>query len=199
MEPPARGESTTRGGMAELQVEEPRCRLLGCQHISMERRRVLRSSRAAPAGRGLAVPGPLLQMPPCMAVPASLAPRPPLIHPCASGQLRTPGPWGPRSSGPTPSTRTSPPGRGRAAGVVRATSPRSSIPGGVSPLVGRREGSRRTKNDGRGEVRCRVGARVGALKRGPVELDGAGSGQGLSWRERRAGMSHELPRDPRAA
>lgn len=72
-------------------------------------------------------------------------------------------------------------------------------PGGVSPLVGRREGSRRTKNDGRGEVRCRVGAHVGALKRGPVELDGAGSGQGLSWRERRVGMSHELPTDPRAA
>lgn len=66
-------------------------------------------------------------------------------------------------------------------------------------MVGRREGSRRTKNDGRGEVRCRVGAHVGALKRGPMELDGAGSGQGLSWRERRVGMSHELPRDPRAA
>lgn len=130
MEPPERGESTTCGGMVELQLEEPRCRLLGCQHIRTERWRVLRSSRAAPARGGLAVPGPLLQMPPCTAVPASLAPRPPQIHPCAGGQLGTPRPWGPRSSRATPSTRTSPPGRGRAAGAIRATSPRSSIPGG---------------------------------------------------------------------
>lgn len=46
-------------------------------------------------------------------------------------------------------------------------------------------GSGRTENDGE-RFRCHVRA----LKRGPVELAGAGSSQGLSWRERRVGMSY---------
>lgn len=54
----------------------------------------------------------------------------------------------------------------------------------VSPSAGGK-GVRENRKRWR-EVHCRVGT----LKRGPVELDGASSRQGLSWRERRAGPSY---------